>query len=430
MSFIVNRPLKRRTVLRGAGVGLALPLLDAMRPAVSFAGGAPTEAPRRMFCICTDMGMIPRFFWPEGEGSDYKLSPYLELIGDYRNDFTVFSGVSHPEVDGGHSSDVSYLTAAPHPSSAGFKNTISLDQYAAERIGILTRFPSLALTADGGGKSLSVTAGGVRIPAAGKPSEVFQKLFVQGSREEVEQQIARLRDGRSVLDAVGDRARSLGRRLGPSDRDKLDQYFSSVRELEQRLVKVEEWEQKSKPTVDVDAPEDIDDRGELIGRTRLMYKMARLALETDSTRLITLAINQGGGPKVNLPGVSQAHHPLTHHGNREESITQLKTIETAQMEVFSELLGDLKSLQETGESLLDRTMVLYGSNLGNANSHDTKNMPMILAGGGFKHGQHLVFDKKTNYPLPNLYVSMLQRLGAETDRFASSTGTMRGLESR
>lgn len=428
MSFTRYRPLGRRTVLRGAGVALALPLLDVMRPAVGLAGGVQRETPRRMFCICTDMGMMPRFFWPADAGRDYTLSPYLERISEYRNDFTVFSGVSHPEVDGGHSADVSYLTAAAHPSSAGFRNTISLDQFAAERISVLTRLPSLSLTADGGGKSLSVTAGGVQIPAAGKPSEVFQKLFVQGSSAEVEQQIARLRDGRSVLDAVGARAQSLGRRLGPSDRDKLDQYFTSVRELEQRLVKVEEWERKPKPTVDAEEPKDIDDRGELIGRTRLMYKMARLAFETDSTRLVTLAINQGGSPRVNLPGVSQAHHPLTHHGNREESVEQLKTVETAQMEVFGELLGDLKSIQENGETLLDRTMVLYGSNLGNANSHDTKNMPMILAGGGFKHGQHLLFDKRNNYPLPNLYVSMLQRLGVETDRFASSTGSLRGLE--
>ncbi len=428
MSSLMNRRLERRTMLRGAGVALALPLLDAMRPAVGLAGGLQQEPPRRMFCICTDMGKMPRFFWPDGEGRDYKLSPYLERISDYRDDFTVFSGVSHPEVDGGHSSDVSYLTAAPHPSSAGFKNTISLDQFAAERIGVLTRFPSLSLTADGGGKSLSVTAGGVRIPSAGKPSDVFQKLFVQGSRAEIKQQIERLRDGRSVLDAVGERARSLGRSLGPSDRAKLDQYFTSVRELERRLVEVEQWEQKPKPVVDAEMPTDIDDRGELVGRTRLMYTMARLALETDSTRLITLAINQGGSPKVNLPGVSQAHHPLTHHGNREESIEQLKIIETAQMDVFGELLGELTSIQEHGETLLDRTMVLYGSNLGNANSHDNKNLPMILAGGGFKHGQHLPFDKQSNYPLPNLYVSMLQRLGTETDKFASSTGTLRGLE--
>lgn len=420
--------LDRRSFLRGAGVALALPLLDITRPARSLAASADAEVPRRMLCVCSNMGMMPDFFWPKGSGRDYEPSEYLKLIADHRRDFTVFSGVSHPDVDGGHHAEISYLTGAPHPAAGGFKNSISLDQYATERVGVRTRFPYLSLVVGAENNTLSWTASGVRIPAESRPSEVFRRLFVQGNRAEVEAQIQRLRDGRSVLDAVAGRAGRLEQKLGSSDREKLDQYFSSVRELEQRLTKAEEWERHPKPKVNATPPEDVTDRTALVERSRLMFKMARLALETDSTRIITLIIDQNANPKVNLPGVSEGHHSLTHHGHREESVGQLRLIESAQMKIFGELLGDLKGVREDSLTLLDRTMVLYGSNLGNANSHDNKNMPMILAGGGFKHGQCLTFDRKNNYPLSNLYVSMLQRLGVETDTFASGTGTMRGLE--
>lgn len=419
--------VSRRSFLQATGVAVALPLLEALQTQTASAA-LEHASPRRMVCICTNMGMMPKFFWPTGEGADYKPSEYLALIDQYRNHYTVFSGVSHPDVDGGHHAEISYLTGAPHPAAGGFKNSISLDQYAAERIGVQTRFPFITLNVGAENATLSWTASGVRIPAEHKPSEVFKRLFVQGSPTEVERQVEKLREGRSVLDTVAGRAMRLERKLGNFDREKVQQYFQSVRELEQRLVKAEEWEKHPKPTVKVEPPVDVDDPTELIVRTELMMRMIRLALETDSTRVVALAIDQNSNPKVNLPGVMQGHHSLTHHGNRTDSVEQLKTIETAQMQAFGQLLGGLQSVQENGKSLLDHTMVLYGSNLGNANSHDNKNMPMIMAGGGFRHGQHLAFDQKSNYPLPNLFVSILQRLGIETDRFASSTGTMRGLE--
>ncbi|MBI1247913.1 DUF1552 domain-containing protein [bacterium] len=419
----------RRTILRGMGVGLTLPLLESLNPGLAWGGESSADSmPHRMICICSNMGMMPKYFWPEGEGRDYQSSEYLSLIEEHRNDFTVFSGVSHPEVDGGHHAEISFLTAAPHPASGGFKNSISLDQYAAERIGIETRFPYLTLGVGSENATLSWTASGVRIPASYKPSEVFRRMFLQGNAEEIKRQINQLRDGRSILDAVGAGAKRLERRVGSADRQKLDQYLQSIRELEERLVKAEAWENKPKPVVDAELPVDINDPSELIPRTRLMLNMARLAFQTDSTRVITLVIDENTNPKVNLPGVSEGHHSLTHHGQREKSVSQLKIIETAQMKLLSSFLSDLKGVQEGERDLLDRTMVLYGSNLGDANSHDNHNMPMILAGGGFKHGQLLAFDKKNNYPLPNLYVSMLQRMGIETDRFASSTGTMTGLD--
>ncbi|MFN3151548.1 DUF1552 domain-containing protein [Bremerella sp.] len=428
---MTKKHLTRRHVLRGAGVALTLPLLEATMPRRIWGASRETDgAPRRMLCICTNMGMMPDYFWPTGTGRDYEPSEYLRLLQDHREDFTVFSGVSHPDVDGGHHAEISYLTGAPHPAASGFRNSISLDQYAAERIGINTRFPYLALGVGSENATLSWTASGIRIPAENKPSEVYRRMFVQGDARQVERQIEQLRNGRSVLDVVRERASRLERNLGTSDRDKLDQYMTSVRELEQRLVKAEAWEKQPKPKVDVEQPIDVNDPTELIPRTRLMFDIAKLALETDSTRVITLAIDQNTNPKVNLPGVSEGHHSLTHHGHRENSVEQLKIIESAQTELFGSLMGEMKGVREGDHSLLDNTMILYGSNLGNANSHDNKNMPMILAGGGFRHGQYLAFDKKHNYPLPNLYVSMLQRLDIETDQFASATGTMRGLELR
>lgn len=418
--------LDRRTVLKGAGVALALPMLEAMLP--RFARAAGVAVPRRMVCINSDMGVMPQFFWPTGSGRDYKPSDYLALLQEYRRDFTVFSGVSHPDVDGGHHADASFLTAAPHPGTGGFRNTISLDQFAAERVGVATRFPSLSLAVSAEDASASWNAAGVRIPAERRPSEVFKRLFVQGNATQVREQVRQLRDGRSVLDAVGDRARRLQGKLGGNDREKLAQYFDSVRELETRLVKAEAWEKRPKPKVTVPVPEDINDPTQLVPRTRLMFDVIRLALETDSTRIVTLAISQIANSKVDLPGVSEGHHSLTHHGNRDDTVRQLKIIESAQMKVLGDLLGALKDRAESGETLLDRTMVLYGSNLGVANSHDNTNLPIILAGGGFRHGQLLAFDQRKNQPLPNLFVSMLQRMGVEADRFASSTGTMRGLE--
>ena len=416
-------PLSRRTLLRGAGVSLAIPMLDAMqRGCVS--AGASTGSPRRMIAIETNQGILPHYFFPESDAAGS--SPYLDLLDDFRPEMTVFSGVSHPEVDGGHQAEICFLTAAPHPGRGGFRNTISLDQYAAERIGHRTRYPSLTLGVLTRG-SISFTGAGVQIPGIEKPSEVFAKLFVQGTPAEVKAQVARLRQGRSILDSVADRARSLERRVGPADRTKLDQYFTGVRELERRLHKTQQWEKKPKPKVDIEPPEDHNDPGALVENTRAMYALAKLAIETDSSRLITIYIHQNAA-KPNIPGITEGTHPLTHHGNQPEKLDQLRKIEEAQFRELATLLGSLNETPEEGGSLLDRTMVLYGTCMGNANSHDNTNLPVLLAGGGFKHGQHLGFDRERNYPLPNLYVSMLQRLGIETDRFASSTGTMRGLE--
>jgi len=302
---------------------------------------------------------------------------------------------------------------------------VSLDQLAAETIGLRTRFPSLVLGT--GTPSLSYTRGGVMIPAESRPSHVFARLFLDGTPAEVRQHVRKLREGQSIMDTVQDEARSFTRKVGAADRDKLDEYFSSVRELERRLATSEAWAHKPKPRLDERPPRDITDGTDLIGRMRLLFDLIPLAVQTDSTRLVTILL-QGGNSVPPVKGVTIDHHNLSHHGRDPAKIAQLRLIEEAELRVLRDLLGKLKTKQEGGSPLLDRTMVFFGSNLGNANSHDTRNLPILLAGGGFKHGRHVAFDGHKNARLCNLFVTMLQRLGVETDAFGSSTGTLTGFE--
>lgn len=428
-----QRGVSRRQFLRASGIGLALPLLDAMLPAFSRAA-AKAEPPHRFLGVCNNLGLLPEKFFPAADqvGRGYQLSPYLEELKAHRDHFTVFSGVMHPDVDGGHPADNCFLTAAPHPGSGGFRNTISLDQYAAERIGHLTRFPSLTLgvNVQQGLRSLSWTGTGALIPCEERPSDVFKRLFLQGSAKEVAEQERRLALGQSIMDAVAGQARSLQRDLGAHDRERLDQYFTGVRDLEQRLVKAREWEKKPKPAVKVKPPVDPTSPSEYMEKARLMYDMARMAFETDSTRMVTLLLDSVNSPTIEVEGadINDGYHSLSHHGKSDKKLIQLEAIDRGHMKLLNSFFTNLKATNEKGGTLLDHTMTLYGSNLGNANTHVTTNLPILFAGGGFKHGQHLAFDLEHNYPLPNLFVSMLQRLGIEASSFASSTGTMRGLE--
>ena len=416
--------LHRRTFLRSAGVAMALPLLDECVPRRARAGEAG-GVPRRMVCINTPLGVHPPYFFPKQTGKDYELSPYLEVLKDFRNDFTVISGLSHPDIGPSHDSNQSFLTSAPHPEQrAGFKNSISLDQFAAEHIYGQTRFPTLPLSCEGSG--LAWTRSGARVPTESWPSSVFAKLFLEGRPDQVEAQARRLADGQSVLDAVRDQARKLKRGLGTGDRKKLDEYFTSVRELEQRLAQAKFWSKKPKPKVDVKPPVNIRNSADLIGKTRLWFDLIHLALQTDSSRLVTLQL-LGTSNVPPIKGVTEGHHNLSHHGKDPNKIAQLKILELEKMRALRDFLTQLRETKETGESLLDRTTVFFSSNLGDAGKHSVKNMPVLLAGAGFQHGQHLAFDEDNHPPLCNLYVSMLQRMGIEADKFGSSTGTLPGL---
>ncbi len=383
--------------------------------------------PKRLFAIHVPLGMMPEFFFPKaGETS----SPYLDLLADQRPHFTTFHGLSHPDVNGNHHAGQCFLSGAPHPGQPTFRNSLSLDQLAAEKHGLGTRFPSLTVSVSKGehyGDSIAISRSGVMLPSEKSAEKLYRRLFVAGTAEEKAATMRRIEAGGSVLDLILGKAKRLEKSSAPEDRARLDQYFQSVRELEIRLQRNIEWENRPKPKVDYPQPKDIADANEVIARSKLMFDLIRLALQTDSTRVVTLSLSTFS-VVPHVPGVKSETHGLTHHGNEPDKIAELKKIEEAQMKAFADLLKTFRNVTETGGTLLDHTQVLYGSCLGNANSHSNQNLPLILAGGGFKHGQNLAFNAQNNTPMANLFVSMLQGLGIEADKFSSSTGTLSGLK--
>lgn len=420
--------IDRRSFLRGLGVGVSLPLLDAMTPAFARAESIQ-KTPRRMVAMCAGLGFHTPFLVPEKAGRDYELTPYLDLLKDHRDDFTVLSGLSHPEQNGnnGHASELTWLTSAKRPGLAGFKNTISLDQLIASQIGMETRYPYLALS-NSGSSSLAWSDSGVEIPAEDSPARLFKQLFIEGTEAEKAQQMKELKRGKSILDTVRGQAQRLHQELGHRDQEKLDEYLSSVRDLESRLQVSEGWVEKPKPIVDAPVPKDIEDKNDAIGKQRLMFDLIALALQTDSTRTVTYRL--GGLNSVpTIKGVTQDWHNLSHHGRDDKKIEELKIIESEEFKALNDFLARLKNQQEAGSSLLDNTMVLYGSNLGNASSHSWKNLPVLFAGGGFRHGQHLAHDAENNTEFANLFVQMAQTMGVEIETFGSSARTgIDGLE--
>ncbi|MCB1229930.1 MAG: DUF1552 domain-containing protein [Verrucomicrobiae bacterium] len=428
MKTSASSALSRRTFLRGTGVAIGLPFLDSMIPRRARAASGDVPDVRRLLTICSPLGIHTPYLFPEKPGKDYTPSRYLEPLAAHREKFTVISGIHHPDVDGGHSAEKSYLTGAAHPGQPSFRNTISLDQYAAERIGHLTRVPSLTLSANN--TSLSYTRSGVPIPAEGRPSKLFARLFLEGTETEKAAQMRRIKDGQSIMDLVMDQTQQMTKKLGREDHDTLDQYFTSVRELEQRLVIAEDWAKKPKPKVEMEPPTDIEDRANFTGRMKLMYDLIFLAFQTDSTRLITFC-GAGGNEVVSLNGVDDGWHNLSHHGKDPAKIEQLAIIEREEMRLFAELLTRLEEVKEGDHSLLDQSAILLGSNLGNASSHNNTNLPIVTAGGRMKHAGYLAFEGEQEGktpPLANLFVNYLQHLGIEADEFATGKTTMPGIE--
>ena len=422
--------MRRRTFLRGSGAVVALPFLEPLAPRARVAAATASAAapPRRMVFIMSNMGVIPKNFFPEITGDSYASSPYLNLLEQQRSKFTVFSGLSHPGVGGAHATEKSFLNAVPNPGRGSYRGGISVDQLAAEYVGAKTREPSLVLLVGKPDVGLpSTTRDGVPIPPEDNPAELYKRLFVQGTPEDVAARIDDLGKGGSILDAVLGDARRLTAGLPASDRARLDQYCTSVRELEGQLAAAQVWEQTAKPMVDLTLPRVLPEPAEIGSQTDLMYDLTRLALETDSTRVVSLYL---GPLRVvpKIPGVSGETHGLTHHGGDPKKLADLEIIERILFRSLARLLDGLDATGEAGGTLLDHTAVLFGSNLSNASSHDPTNLPILLAGGGFKHGRHLAFDRHHNTPLCNLFVSMLQRFGIETDAFGSSTGTLTGLD--
>ncbi len=413
--------LPRRTFLRAAGVTIAMPLLDAMFP-IGLRAERETAAmsPKRMVLICRDLGFHAENFFPQKPGKDYEPSRYMKVLQEHRKDFTVFSGVSHRGYPASHGTYAAMLTGvAPIGFRDGndVRNTISIDQEVASRIGNATRFPYLSV----GGNILSFNRKGVGVPSEYRAPVVFKQLFITGTPAEVAREVTRINAGQSILDGVRDQAKSLSGGLGQPDRDRIDLLLTSVREAEQRLQQDQAWASKPKPKVEM-TPFTLEYINDLLNREKQWFDLVQLALQTDSTRVIALAMGSHG--PTSISGISLTHHDASHHGQDPEKLRQLGIIEESEVKLFGDFLGKLKGVAEGQKNLLDRTSIFYSTNLGNASAHTCDNLPTIIAGGGFKHAGHVAFDRKENAPLSNLFVRMLQNFDIEVDRFGSSTGVM------
>jgi len=429
----ITGKIPRRRFLRGAGVTLALPLLQCFMPVFGrAAAAAQARPPRRLLLISNNLGLLPKPFFPKTAGRDYELTPTLSALGEVREEFSIFSGMSHPDVNGGHSAENCFLTAARGPTKSGFRNQISLDQFAVEKLGQLTRYPTLNLgvNIDKANRSLSWTRDGVLLPAEDSAPALFRKMFVQGDPEAVQKQLHQLDERGSILDTLLDQTKRLSRTLGSDDRARLDQYLTSVREVEDRLLTAREWELKPKPVTSQPEPPDIRDKKLIFEKFDLMLAMAQLAFESDSTRIVTLMVDAFATPAFQLhenENTTEGYHGLSHHGQAPDKVRQLEDADRQQMMLFKKLIQNLASKKEDEARLLDRTTILFGSHMGDANTHDNSNLPILLTGGGLKHGQHHVFKRDNNTPLCNLYVTLLQQMGVEVDAFGSSAGSMNQL---
>ncbi len=412
--------INRRSFLRGTGVALALPLLDIMGPRFARAN-TPT---RRMINICCTLGLYKDSWMPADEGKDYTPSQYLSIIDRHREKYTIFSGLSHEEQTGrqAHNSEITWLTSSRHPGMDGFQNSISIDQVVADHLGYVTRYPSVVLGTLTP-QSQSYDKNGVMIPAHTSPAEVFKQMFIQGTPEEIEIETQRINDGGSILDNLKGQTRTLQNSGSSQDRQKLEAYFEAVRAAELELSKVRDWMDRPKPSVDSVPPIDNSDPADILGRIDLWLELMPLILATDSSRVISLMI-QDHGVVPKLQGITADQHNLSHHGQDPGKIAQLRQLETEIVKRFGSLLDSLDSQNENDSSLLDQTQILFGSNLGNANSHNAENLPILVAGGDFNHGHHVVHDEKHNSPLCNMYLSLVQRMGVETDQFGQSTSTL------
>ena len=402
--------MNRRRFLQGTGIALSLPAFD------SFAAGlsAAKKPPRRLVCIGNHLGFYPGNFFPTESGKDYVATSTLKPLEQHRDQLTVFSHLDHG-LNGGHKAVQGFLTSIKKEEAAGFPGkNISLDQVAAEHVGSSTRFPSIN-TGISRGTDMCWSRAGVHIPPINNPATLFRGLFVNSPQSAREAERTRLKHRASVLDALRDSASALNRTLNAADRDKLDQYLTSVRDVERRLQMSKEWLNRPKPKAPID--EVLDEERQHIDEGALLYDLMALALQTDSTRVATLETGLGfRTAELDLGG----YHGLSHHGKSKDRIGQLQVVEAFLTTKLSNFISRLKEAQ-----VFDNTLIVFGSGMSDGSIHSNRNLPVLLAGGGFKHQGHVACpaEQHKRVPLANLWLSVLQWFGSETDRFGRSTGT-------
>jgi len=416
--------LSRRTFLRAGAVTLSLPLLEAMLPRGLRADStAAAMTPRRMVLLHRPLGTYHPYLVPEQTGPDYVAPRYLQAFEGHRKHLTVFSGIGHRGYPNSHHTESAIFTGVRPEGIAradDIHNTVSLDQVVAEKIGSQTRVPSLTLNT-ANCASLSWNRNGVPVPWETRKGNLFSRLFIDGTPDEVARELKRLAHGHSILDGVRDQLKSLERDLGNGDRQRLELLTSSIREAEEMLLQDEAWVSKPKPKVDATANQ-FEQAEHWVASQQQWYALIHLALQTDSTRVIVYGLGEQG--QQNIPDLSIGHHDASHHGKEPVKIEQFARYEEKEYRNLAGFLDKLAATNEATGTILDRTQVLIASNLGDASAHASDNLPVILAGGGFQHRGHVAFDAKNNYPLSNLYVRMLQQMGLETDRFGSNTSVL------
>lgn len=419
----MNLQLNRRNLLKGAGVAITLPLMESLLPRSHAAIERASRAPR-LATVAEPFGVVQDRFFPGTTGRDYALSPTLQPLQQVKDDFTVFSNFDHG-VRGGHQANHTLWSGIKNTDRASFPDgNITVDQRAAEIVGHNTRYPSLVFWTE----KNSYTRTGVAVPAIQTPSEAFNLMFVDDSAEKRKFDRETIEASGSILDAVLTDAKSFNRKLGRNDQQKLEEYFSSIRETEKKLELAESWIDQPKPSI-VDpklkqignGARDEKTGGNLLG---VWFDLMFLALQTDSSRVVSMAINNCNW---GLEGVTDSFHTLSHHGQVKQKLDQLAIVEAFMMQNLGDFISRLKNTKQPNDSpMLDSTQILFGSGLGSGSRHSNTNLPIILAGGRFKHGQHI--DGQQRQPLCNLFLTVLQEMGAEQDYFNRSSGTLTGLE--
>jgi hypothetical protein len=438
-----RKSLPRRTFLRGVGATLALPLLDAMVPAATALAMTPAAPVRRLGYVFMPMGCDLTRWTPKGEGEKLgELSPILASLAPVKDHVSVLSGMElRNAYPGTHAtSNAAFLSAAraKHTESSDYYLGTTADQIAARQLGRDTQLPSLELAMDmlqvvgqcDNGyacvyqNNLSWSSPTTPLPAEAHPRLVFESLFGEGGSKADRQ--AALRRRASLLDLVKEDMATLGKTLGPADRAKVDGYLESVRDVERRIQKAER-DVKENPLPDLDRPVGVP--AAYADHARLMFELQLLAMQGDVTRVVTFQLaRETSNRAYPEAGVNDPHHPLSHHGNDPAKVAKMAKINAFHVSLFAEFLGKLKATKEGNGTLLDHSLYLYGSGMGNPNVHDHVNLPILVAGGaagGMKGGRHIRFDKPT--PLANLHLTLLDKVGVKLDRFGDSAGKVDGL---
>jgi hypothetical protein len=437
--IITKKALPRRTFLKGVGATLSLPLLDAMVPAATALAKTPAKPVRRLGYVFMPMGCdITRWTPPGGEKLD-KLSPILSSLEPVKQDVTIVSNLELANAyPGSHAtSNSAFLSAAKAKvtESTDYYLGTTADQIAARHIGQSTQLPSLEMAMDllklvgqcDNGyacvyqNNLSWSSPTTPLPAEAHPRIVFESLFGEGGT--AKERRAALRERASLLDSVSEEITRLQRELGPADRAKLEEYLTAVREVERRIQTAESDGAKNQ-LPDLDRPLGVP--ASYADHARLMFDLQVLALQGDVTRVTTFQLARETSnrtyPEI---GVPDPHHPLSHHGNNAEKVARMAKINSFHVSLFAEFVQKLKKTTDGNGSLLDHSLYLYGSGMGNPNVHDHTNLPTIVAGGGagkMRGGRHIQYDKPT--PLANLHLSLLNKVGVPVESFADSTGTV------